>query len=300
VSCHPPPAVARAFVVGCPRSGTTLLQSLLFAHTDVVSFPETFFFVRILPSAHERLRRRLHVVSAMAPRALTELDSLGVPADAAPPRLPSVTVGGYAKRFVRRMDRAAVESGARLWVEKTPRHARHVAAIERHVPGAHFVHIVRTGEAVAASLRDAHDQDPEVWKASQPLDLVAIWRRYLSSTVACVGRPNHAFVRYERLVADPVPVLRAVCEFLGLAIDGPIIDDMVAGYGERSQRVTGRVKRVTAAAMVAAEPWKADTDGEITNRNEAKFRRLFTEDERAEIVAAVAEAGPALASIPFV
>ena len=35
----------RAFLIGCPRSGTTLLQSLLFSHPDVISFPETFFFV---------------------------------------------------------------------------------------------------------------------------------------------------------------------------------------------------------------------------------------------------------------
>ncbi|MGL6135938.1 MAG: sulfotransferase, partial [Planktothrix sp.] len=34
----------RLFLVGCPRSGTTLLQSLLAAHSQIASFPESQFF----------------------------------------------------------------------------------------------------------------------------------------------------------------------------------------------------------------------------------------------------------------
>ena len=34
----------RVFLVGCPRSGTTLLQSMLHAHPSIYSLPETKFF----------------------------------------------------------------------------------------------------------------------------------------------------------------------------------------------------------------------------------------------------------------
>ncbi|MGC1525664.1 MAG: sulfotransferase, partial [Phormidesmis sp.] len=34
----------RLFLVGCARSGTTLLQSLLASHPGVASFPESNFF----------------------------------------------------------------------------------------------------------------------------------------------------------------------------------------------------------------------------------------------------------------
>ena len=36
----------RIFIVGCPRSGTTLLQSLLLKHNEITSFPESHFFSR--------------------------------------------------------------------------------------------------------------------------------------------------------------------------------------------------------------------------------------------------------------
>ena len=41
--------VSRAFIVSCPRSGTTLLQSLLAAHSDIHSFPESNFFALATP-----------------------------------------------------------------------------------------------------------------------------------------------------------------------------------------------------------------------------------------------------------
>lgn len=44
---------APIFVVGVPRSGTTLLQSLLSAHSSTYSLPETHFFPTILPRLSE-------------------------------------------------------------------------------------------------------------------------------------------------------------------------------------------------------------------------------------------------------
>jgi hypothetical protein len=292
-------APTRTFLIGCPRSGTTLLQSLLFAHPDVVSFPETFFFAKVVPSPRERVRRRLQVVSAEAPGVLRDLDSFGVPADPSPPRLPSITVHGYAQRFVRRMDRAVAEASGAMWLEKTPRHARFVDRIESEVPGARFIHLIRAGEAVAASLRDASINDPAVWPSSTPPQLVEVWARYLRISLRCIGRPNHCFVSYERLVQDPRPVMGALCEFLGLRGDAALLDRMLAGYAESSEKVIGRLVRGAGEVTLASEPWKAGTDGAIANRNQAKLQRLFTESERGVIVAAVAEQDGALATIPF-
>ena len=293
-----PSAITRMFLVGCPRSGTTLLQSLITAHPDVVSYPETFFFRRMLPSAEGR-RRHLHLASAHAPAALRDLDALGIAADPSPPRLPSVTVSGYARRFVRRMDRGAHEQGGCLWLEKTPSHARHIEAIQTEVPGARFVHLIRAGEAVVASLKDANSSDPAVWPTSAPGELVALWRRYLAWSTPWIGYPDHAFVSYERLVSATESVMRSICEFAGLHATQSSVDAMISGYRVSSEGLVGRLNRSVGAVALATEPWKQDVAGEIGNRNEKKFNRLFSAAERQEISAGVATENDTLSRFPF-
>ncbi|MEQ8960988.1 MAG: sulfotransferase [Coleofasciculus sp. C2-GNP5-27] len=46
----------RIFLVGCPRSGTTLLQSLLAAHPQIASFPESHFFRHLIPEFEPKRR----------------------------------------------------------------------------------------------------------------------------------------------------------------------------------------------------------------------------------------------------
>jgi hypothetical protein len=44
-----PTEMPQFFIVGCGRSGTTLLKSILSAHPALYVMPETFFFRSILP-----------------------------------------------------------------------------------------------------------------------------------------------------------------------------------------------------------------------------------------------------------
>ena len=39
----------RIYIVGCPRSGTTLLQSMVAAHPLLTSYPETHFWDYTIP-----------------------------------------------------------------------------------------------------------------------------------------------------------------------------------------------------------------------------------------------------------
>ncbi len=43
----------RIFVVGAPRSGTTLVQSLIASHSQVTSFTESHFFSRHFERSRE-------------------------------------------------------------------------------------------------------------------------------------------------------------------------------------------------------------------------------------------------------
>ena len=55
----PAPAMKKLFIVGCPRSGTTLLQQALNRHSQIVIPPETKYFFSFL--GHTRRCQHRHI-----------------------------------------------------------------------------------------------------------------------------------------------------------------------------------------------------------------------------------------------
>jgi hypothetical protein len=145
------PPILRLFLVGCPRSGTTLLQSLVAAHPQVASFPESHFFTRIISS--RPVLRHLGLASLRArPQFTLLLDLLGRPElRTCLPRL-AVSPRQYARAFTTVLDTVAREQHKQAWLEKTPRHLEYIDDISALVSNAKFIHLIRNGADVVASL----------------------------------------------------------------------------------------------------------------------------------------------------
>jgi hypothetical protein len=291
--------VGQFFLVGCPRSGTTLLQSLLAAHPRITSFPETHFFSdaigqydrRLFGEPPASLKRRLQDCAAawmmrldiLPPWARRRVRTLlceverqdlwrGFPGPWAGVR-PSV------EAFLRILDQLARDAGTSNWVAKTPNHIMYVDTIERFVPGARFIHNVRNGADNIASLFDAARKYPRRhWgvRFGSVDRCITAWTSCLRRTLNCLGRPSHLVVRYERLVADPPGVLQGVADFMGVTFD----EAMLAGYREAAGKVA-----------TAGETWKGPVAGPIRSANATKFYQLFHAKERAYIEGRLAEMG---------
>jgi len=262
--------IKRFFLVGCPRSGTTLLQSLIAAHPQVISFPESHFFTRVISA--RPILRHLGLASLRARAQFTHLlDLLGRPElRTCLPRF-AVTPWQYAHAFTTVLDTVAREQHKQAWLEKTPRHLDYIDEISALVPHAKFIHLIRNGADVVASLYETVNDHPDSWRHLHANDLDHLIERWLHSialTQQYVRSTDHFIVRYEHLVDAPQSVLAQLCQFSGL----PFASQMLDGF------------RDTAATLVLPhEIWKQSAPTAIENVNQKKFYRLFDADQRLYI-----------------
>lgn len=266
--------LTRVFLVGCPRSGTTLVQSLLAAHPLVVSFPETHFFRFVAPQ--HRLPRALGLASSRARSRIGEFASeLGRPE--LMKRFPfHVTARGATRSFVRLLDDLAHEQEARMWVEKTPGHLHHIAPIEQRVAGARFVHVVRNGEDVVASMYEVTHAHPDVWGGARSLDeCIDRWLGDLAITRGCAGRRDHCIVRYETLVERPHGELERLCSFLELEY----VESMLELQADAAEPL-----------VLDSEPWKERAKMALQMSERRKFDELFDDYQRRHVTRRLAGA----------
>lgn len=128
-------------------------------------------------------------------------------------------------RFIDLLDALAMQASRSIWVEKTPNHLLYIPEIEACVPDARFIHVIRPGADVLASLADAYlrfENDDAFGGGS--VHWARRWNRAMQIHEACIGRANHAFVFLEDLVREPDREWARICQFLDLRPDARIED----------------------------------------------------------------------------
>lgn len=276
-----PSTAQRTFLIGCPRSGTTFLQAALSSHPQILSLPETAFFERLLPErvddevigaqrapAYRRHGRGYLRAQRRARRSLQRvLDMLGI--DGVRPGL-HLGVAGYVGEFARLLDAAADMHGCQAWLEKTPHHVFYLDVIERYLPEARFIHLLRRGEDVVASAVEASLRYVDLDEGRAAFDRgipwwVACWNAAMAMHGRFAGRENHCIVFYEDLVRDFDREYARLCEFIGVA------------------PMRARPHAIKRVARIEAEPWKREALSGRVVPAVHKFDALFGPDARTWI-----------------
>ncbi|MFN8419434.1 MAG: sulfotransferase [Anaerolineae bacterium] len=244
------------FIVGCSRSGTTLLSVLLDRHSRLCVTPETAFFDEIAPQlaaiSDERSLLRLLRQWRRLPELHLEPESV-LQHLAQQHRQP--TAGNLLASL---LDLYAHGQGKQRGGEKTPQHLAHVATITRCFPNAKFICLLRDGREVALSLRAMP------WWGSSDLQAAANhWKLCLRQMESCVQQYPAQFqvIKFEELVSQPEATLTIVMDYLGERFEpDQLRTDLPSGVVlERSREWKGQALEPVDATRISGRREKAST-----------------------------------------
>jgi omega-hydroxy-beta-dihydromenaquinone-9 sulfotransferase len=229
-SSHP------VFVVGAPRTGTTLAREILNRHPRIHLFDEVHFFERVWDD-------RKHLGSLSSPRSqlaaihrvLEIVRSFGADRDVAE----TLTVGEYRRRLLqmgrryRNLLRIPLEEGARrhgadVWGDSSPQDILYLDTILYWYPDARIVVLVRDPRAFLCSYKNYYRRGVSSYRERyNPLSASMLWRSYMSALLEAESKPYAEAVhrlRYEELVDDPEGTVRALCAHVGVGFDPSMLD----------------------------------------------------------------------------
>jgi hypothetical protein len=246
------------FIIGAPRSGTSMLYAILRRSSALTHWPgeaHEVWEADFHPALHGWGSNALHVDDAAGPE------------------------GERIKRSF-----LLVTGGRKRLIDKTPRNALRVPFIDTLFPDARYVFLVRDGRDNINSLINAWRTpryrtyrlpephripgvDPEWWKFTLypgwrddidgPLEVVCAqqWKwSYDAAGEGLAGVGERSIeVRYETFVEDPVAGTEAIASFLDIAFE----DEVVAKAAE------ARSKPVNVVTPPERGKWKRENPMEI-------------------------------------
>ncbi len=253
------------FVVGFPRSGTTLLQSLV-ATQGFITFPETHFFGLLLP----QLEQKENVVVSPTDKIFQVVEE-------------KIPLSDEAKKFISDINKDGIDIKLLFeiivmdymlkqchiddietthWLEKTPGHASFMKDILVQYPKAKFIFIMRNPIHAFSSWRSVSSG----WGDNRvPVENhCGLWRYYVQSAEAFKKMNPHSvlFMKLEDLVDDTTTEMKKITAFLHIDFDE-----------ENLQKRNEVVRQIT----LPSEVWKEDVSRPIDkNISERKEKNSLT------------------------
>jgi len=203
------------FLVSAPRSGTTWLQAMLSSHPEIYTGPETFFFETFAPVEksiyHSGGELRVGLAEYFDKEEfydlITELFWRIISILPEPPIL------------------------LKYFLEKTASHCLCADFILKVFPNARFIHLIRDGRAVTASILRASRSWGKNWAPKTVDEAAKLWIKFVKASrdiAKMVRDPNQYIeVRYEDLRQNGAYELSRLLEWLNLSADESLLNTIV-------------------------------------------------------------------------
>lgn len=213
------------FIIGCRRSGTTLLKTILSSHSDIYIPPETFFYTSIV--------RKYNLVSRYVnPDKLDYvlgkwwIRELGISKDNIQQKMDDSgrDSSDWNNIFLSMLGVLAEAKDAKLIGEKTPSHIDVADKLLGQFPSCRIIHIVRDPRAVLASCRSVDIG------TNQAAGVIREWMGALRMHNKIRDSERYYWLRYEDLVSCLDKKLSEICMFLGVDFD----ESMLGFYNRKT------------------------------------------------------------------
>jgi hypothetical protein len=206
----------QVFIGGCSRSGTTLLGAMIGAHDAFICSPESHFKIDVLRAIKKQdisatPEEVLDFIKRHWRFKIWDLDLK--PKTFLPAAGQNPSVGCLLNWVIDRYADQQAKSQAQIWVDHTPENISYTYSLLEVFPEAKFIHIIRDGRAIAASIL------PLDWGPNSIMKVSRWWMRMTSFGLAAekaLGPERVLRVKYEDLVLESEATMHTISQFLGI------------------------------------------------------------------------------------
>jgi protein-tyrosine sulfotransferase len=251
------------FIGGAPRSGLTLLRVMLDAHPAISCGPDTGHVALTMTSADfETTLGALH-------REHFHLET-------------DIVRRNFAQAIAAPMEKRAAALGKMRWADKSAFNILVFERLAQLFPEARFLHVVRDGRDLAASLLERQWRDPSGKLFDQCASLAGAaryWASLVTRGLQAEADPSIAGriirIRYEDLAAKPDEALQQVCAFLGEPFERQMasIETRRPALAGLELEAAERLQRPVDTSAVGR--WRRDLRQEDARSVHAAYRPLF-------------------------
>lgn len=260
----------KLFIVGCSRSGTSIIQREVVKVMPLYSLPETAFFAVSKKDKENRiwnLKRLLIHTKLFVPELvnvsslksiLSSLELLGINANS------YIDKGiGEFDLFEDIMNRTALLNKKEGWVEKTPLHFRCTDLLLNKIESSKVLYVVRNGLDVAASIRHRAMNYSE-FKHQYDINFsINLWNESVKKYNSLKDDPRVVLFNYDDFVKDNDNYMSGVISKLGFDFKLYTQNDSID-------------------ITLSSEGWKAGLSQKVSPQP-SRAKELFSDDEIKEI-----------------
>lgn len=282
---------APLFIIGNPRSGTSLLRLILTSHSQILIPPECGFIIWL----HKKYSDWSGLDNSGSPRLDALLDDLFaskkfdtwlLDREVIKKRIIALQPSKYSELCG--VIYATFGSGGgkefTVWGDKNNFHINHLNDLLGLYPKAYFLHIVRDGRDVVCSYREvmaAKSNSPYAPKLNtSALEIALEWSNNVvkvDSFMSSMPRERAMTIRYEDLVCDSLSTVKAMCGWLGLQFE----DEMLNFYQQNKSN-----KLEPELTM----DWKKRTMQPISDDTVGRYENVLSAAEKDMFLSAAKDA----------